>query len=102
MNHKAYPGALVFDLGSQSFRIGYAGDEYPRVDIPSWVGVSHDGAPTAGPLERGDGEGNRINKGGGSTSQYSVDVTRLRVPRPGTVYDLPLTEPSTEKCSYLR
>lgn len=32
-------GALVFDVGSNSTRAGYAGEDTPRLDIPSFVGV---------------------------------------------------------------
>lgn len=32
--------SLVFDLGSRSFRVGYAQDEMPKADIPTAVGVS--------------------------------------------------------------
>uniref|UniRef100_A0AC35TZ93 Actin n=1 Tax=Rhabditophanes sp. KR3021 TaxID=114890 RepID=A0AC35TZ93_9BILA len=31
--------ALVFDAGSHSFRAGYAGEEIPSIDIPSFIGV---------------------------------------------------------------
>uniref|UniRef100_A0A183BWS5 Actin-related protein 4 n=1 Tax=Globodera pallida TaxID=36090 RepID=A0A183BWS5_GLOPA len=32
-------GALVFDPGSHSFRVGYGGEEFPRYDIPARIGV---------------------------------------------------------------
>ncbi|VDO32612.1 unnamed protein product [Brugia timori] len=32
-------GALVFDPGSHTFRVGFAGEEFPKGDIPSQVGV---------------------------------------------------------------
>ncbi|KHN83267.1 Actin-like protein 6A [Toxocara canis] len=32
-------GALVFDAGSHTFRVGFAGEEFPKGDIPSQVGV---------------------------------------------------------------
>ena len=35
-------GALVFDPGSCSFRVGYAQEDTPKADIPSVVGVSPD------------------------------------------------------------
>ncbi|KIH47942.1 hypothetical protein ANCDUO_21993, partial [Ancylostoma duodenale] len=30
---------VVFDAGSHSFRVGFAGEEYPKGDIPSYVAV---------------------------------------------------------------
>lgn len=32
-------GALVFDVGSNTTRAGYAGEDTPRLDIPSFMGV---------------------------------------------------------------
>lgn len=32
-------GALVFDIGSYSFRAGYAGEDTPKAEIPTHVGV---------------------------------------------------------------
>lgn len=36
-------GALVFDVGHHSFRIGYAQEDTPKAEIPSVVGVVEDG-----------------------------------------------------------
>ena len=33
-------GALVFDPGHFSFRVGYAGEDCPKSEIPSFVGIS--------------------------------------------------------------
>ncbi|VDM30073.1 unnamed protein product [Toxocara canis] len=30
---------MVFDAGSHTFRVGFAGEEFPKGDIPSQVGV---------------------------------------------------------------
>ncbi|KAK7098169.1 actin-like protein 6A [Littorina saxatilis] len=35
-------GALVFDMGSYSFRAGYAGEDTPKAEIPTHVGVVDD------------------------------------------------------------
>lgn len=56
-------GALVFDPGHSSLRVGYAGEDSPKFDIPSWVGV----------LE--DHEANE--------KKYFVDTVALHVPRKG-------------------
>uniref|UniRef100_A0A0M3HHH1 Actin-related protein 5 n=1 Tax=Ascaris lumbricoides TaxID=6252 RepID=A0A0M3HHH1_ASCLU len=39
MNFLDEVGALVFDAGSHTFRVGFAGEEFPKGDIPSDVGV---------------------------------------------------------------
>ena len=35
-------GALVFDPGHFSMRVGYAGEDSPKSEIPSYVGTSLD------------------------------------------------------------
>lgn len=35
-------GALVFDVGSNTVRVGYSGEEAPRFDIPTAVGIWKD------------------------------------------------------------
>jgi len=35
-------GALVFDPGHHSLRIGYAGEDIPKSEIPTMVGISQD------------------------------------------------------------
>lgn len=75
-------GALVFDLGSRSFRVGYAQDDLPKIEIPSWVGVCRDGGvPDSASYT---GQRNRIDGAvGANTRKYYVDVTKLCVPRAG-------------------
>uniref|UniRef100_A0A3Q3GZX7 Actin-like 6A n=1 Tax=Labrus bergylta TaxID=56723 RepID=A0A3Q3GZX7_9LABR len=58
-------GALVFDIGSYSVRAGYAGEDCPKADFPTVIGVT---------LDREDG-----NKQSGTT--YYIDTNQLRVPR---------------------
>lgn len=36
-------GALVFDVGHHSFRVGYAQEDTPKAEIPAAVGVIEDG-----------------------------------------------------------
>lgn len=38
-------GALVFDPGHHSFRVGYAQEDTPKAEIPSVVGVGPDNSP---------------------------------------------------------
>ena len=33
-------GALVFDPGHYSLRVGYAGEDSPKAEIPAYVGIS--------------------------------------------------------------
>lgn len=33
-------GALVFDPGHYSLRVGYAGEDSPKAEIPAYVGTS--------------------------------------------------------------
>ena len=35
-------GALVFDPGHYSLRVGYAGEDSPKTEIPTVVGVSEE------------------------------------------------------------
>lgn len=56
-------GALVFDPGHSSLRVGYAGEDSPKFDIPSWVGVLED--PESG------------------EKKHYVDTVAIHVPRKG-------------------
>ncbi|XP_067898355.1 actin-like protein 6A isoform X1 [Heterodontus francisci] len=68
-------GALVFDIGSYTVRAGYAGEDCPKADFPTAIGML---------LERDDGstpmeiEG---DKGKPSGTTYFIDTNSLRVPR---------------------
>jgi len=78
VNFGGESGTLVMDLGTRSFRIGYALDNGPKMELPTVVGVLRDGAATdAGPLETG----NSIH----DNSKYFVDVTSMWVPRKGNL-----------------
>lgn len=72
-------GALVFDLGSQSFRVGYSQEDTPQWEIPAVVGVSNDGTADTSTLEPGVRPGSRVN---GNIKCY-IDVNSLCVPREG-------------------
>ncbi|XP_063587332.1 actin-like protein 6B [Penaeus indicus] len=56
-------GALVFDPGFSSLRVGYAGEDSPKFDIPSCVGVT---------------ENQETNE-----KKYFIDTVALHVPRKG-------------------
>ena len=71
-------GALVFDPGHYSLRVGYAGEDCPKSEIPSVVGVSPD--------TEGDG-GESMDIDGGTPSKkdfkkkYSIGTTSLNFPK---------------------
>ncbi|ESO02199.1 hypothetical protein HELRODRAFT_155789 [Helobdella robusta] len=64
--------SLVFDIGSNSFRVGYAGEDQPRGDFPTSVGVLD-------LKETRNEEGNFVTK----QDKYVIDVVNLNVPREG-------------------
>uniref|UniRef100_A0A8C5B877 Actin-like 6A n=1 Tax=Gadus morhua TaxID=8049 RepID=A0A8C5B877_GADMO len=68
-------GALVFDIGSYSVRAGYAGEDCPKADFPTVIGVTLDREDGSTPMET-DGE---KTKPSGTT--YFIDTNQLRVPR---------------------
>lgn len=71
-------GALVFDPGSNSFRVGYAQEDTPKADIPSVVGVAPD-MPGLNPEEKMPN--NNINQ---STNwKYYIDTINLFNPHQG-------------------
>ncbi len=76
-------GALVFDVGSQSLRVGYAQEDTPKAEIPAVVGISEDGNQTAD-LNTGAAlddakHGNNIK----GDTKYYIDTNVLCVPRKG-------------------
>nr|XP_060638854.1 actin-like protein 6B [Anolis sagrei ordinatus] len=74
-------GALVFDIGSFSIRAGYAGEDCPKADFPTTVGLlSHDESAM-------ELEGDKENKAG---KVYYIDTNSLHVPRENTEVISPL------------
>ncbi|XP_015602812.1 actin-like protein 6B isoform X1 [Cephus cinctus] len=75
-------GALVFDLGHHSLRVGYAQEDTPKAEIPAVVGVGEDGNCTAAKVEPMDVDDkkpdNNITQSG---TKYYIDTTVLHVPR---------------------
>eukprot|EP00090_Calanus_glacialis_P038106 TRINITY_DN6649_c0_g1_i1.p1 TRINITY_DN6649_c0_g1~~TRINITY_DN6649_c0_g1_i1.p1 ORF type:complete len:427 (-),score=157.60 TRINITY_DN6649_c0_g1_i1:196-1476(-) len=65
-------GALVFDPGHFSLRVGYAGEDCPKAEIPSVVGTSPDTT-----------EGDDMDTGEGvkSKKKYHVDTVMLNYPK---------------------
>ncbi|KAF4078360.1 hypothetical protein AMELA_G00198270 [Ameiurus melas] len=63
-------GALVFDIGSFSTRAGYTGEDCPKADFPTSLGVH---VEEAGPAEMAAEQENRRS--------FYLDTTALHVPR---------------------
>lgn len=66
-------GALVFDVGSMSFRAGYAGEDTPKAEIPSSIGVVEEAEVAM--------ETDEVKKE--ASKKYCIDTNSLRVPRKG-------------------
>jgi len=66
-------GALVFDPGHFSLRVGYAGEDCPKAEIPSVVGVSPDTTEEAMDTEDKD---KRSNK-----TKFAIDTAHLNFPK---------------------
>ncbi|XP_074387658.1 actin-like protein 6B isoform X1 [Zonotrichia albicollis] len=74
-------GALVFDIGSFSVRAGYAGEDCPKADFPTTVGLL---SPDEVALEL---DGDKDKKGG---KVYYIDTNALHVAREGVEVLSPL------------
>lgn len=75
-------GALVFDPGHHSLRVGYAQEDTPKCEIPAMVGVAPDG-PKIEPEVKPDGNNVASSSGSNSNSstKYYIDTTFLHTPR---------------------
>lgn len=73
--HPDEVGALVFDVGHHSFRAGYAGEDSPKAEIPSQVGVVTDLVENG--LMEVDGQATASDK------KYFIDTVSVNVPRKG-------------------
>lgn len=63
-------GALVFDPGHQSFRVGYAGEDIPKIEVPSIATFVND---------QTDAMETDLNQK--PSREYLIDNAALRVPR---------------------
>ncbi|KAL8618987.1 Actin-like 6A [Nucella lapillus] len=66
-------GALVFDIGSYSFRAGYAGEDTPKAEIPTHVGMVEE-IEAAMDADGGDGLPQPEKK-------YMIDTVYMKHPR---------------------
>ncbi|XP_028821288.1 actin-like protein 6B [Denticeps clupeoides] len=74
-------GALVFDIGSFSTRAGYAGEDCPKADFPTSLGVNVE--------EEGSGDAGAEHERSTGRSFY-IDTPALHVPRAGVELISPL------------
>ncbi|KAK5967240.1 SWI/SNF nucleosome remodeling complex component, partial [Trichostrongylus colubriformis] len=70
---------VVFDGGSHSFRAGFAGEEYPKGDVPSYVAVQ-EVEPDADVEMKEGTESNNVKK----KRNMFIGTTKIVVPRPKT------------------
>ena len=73
-------GALVFDPGHFSMRVGYAGEDCPKSEIPSYVGTSPDDNVKS---ESMDVDGQKIDTQNIHKKKYHVDTVALHFPKKG-------------------
>jgi actin-related protein len=74
-------GALVFDFGSHSIRAGYAGEDTPKADIPSYVGSVVGTSPDSMETDTST-----------PSKKYYTGTTALHVPREGMELSHPLND----------
>ncbi len=68
-------GALVFDPGHYSLRVGYAGEDCPKSEIPSVVGISDEVEAKKDAME--------VDGTSGGKKKYHVDTTALHFAKKG-------------------
>lgn len=74
-------GGLVFDPGHYSLRVGYAGEDSPKSEIPSVVGISHDtdGVKT----ENMEVDGKPVDTANVAKKKFHIDTPALHFPKAG-------------------
>jgi actin-related protein len=70
-------GALVFDIGHYSFRGGYAGEDSPKTDIPTMVGVINELVENNSMDIDSNGHQNNLTQ----QKKYFIDTTSIHKPR---------------------
>jgi len=80
----------VFDAGHYSFRAGYAGEDMPKVEIPSMVGISEEHGALASDITPTNGSETNGNSMALSSDlkamvkKYTIGTTNIHVPKAGT------------------
>ncbi|KAK1131348.1 hypothetical protein K0M31_017635 [Melipona bicolor] len=65
-------GAIIFDVGHQSLRVGYGGEDTPKAEIPTTLGVWEDTVES-------------LDSGQNVRKHYNIDVTAIQVRKKGTI-----------------
>lgn len=65
-------GAIIFDVGHQSLRVGYGGEDTPKAEIPTTLGVWEE------PVDPGGIDCNNVTR-----KHYNIDVTAIQVRKKG-------------------
>lgn len=68
-------GAIIFDVGHQSLRVGYGGEDTPKAEIPTTLGVWEE------PADPGGIDCTNVNR-----KHYNIDVTAIQVRKKGTLF----------------
>ncbi|CAB3410093.1 unnamed protein product [Caenorhabditis bovis] len=77
---------LVFDAGAQTFRVGFAGEEFPKGDIPSFIAVQEP-LPDADVEMKENSESNTSNVQVKREKNFFIGTTKLTVPRARTTIE---------------
>jgi len=65
-------GAIIFDVGHQSLRVGYGGEDTPKAEIPTTLGVWEE------PVDPNGIDCNNVTR-----KHYNIDVTAIQVRKKG-------------------
>ncbi|RNA06276.1 actin 6B, partial [Brachionus plicatilis] len=78
-------GALVLDVGSYTTRAGYAGEDMPKADFPSYYGVIEEYTDKTESMDtsaNGISNGEIIKAESKSEKKYFLDSMSIRTPKP--------------------
>lgn len=73
-------GAIVIDIGSHSTRAGYAGEDTPKADFPSYVGIIEEYVDKSEPMETNGEPSKPIVRQ--TQKKYLIDTMSVKSPRP--------------------
>ena len=81
----------MFDAGHYSFRAGYAGEDMPKTEIPSMIGVLEEHGNPSMDVQTNGGEQNGNSMGlsvdlKSITRKYTIDTANIHFPKAGTVH----------------
>ncbi|EDW86280.1 uncharacterized protein Dwil_GK17246 [Drosophila willistoni] len=74
-------GALVFDPGHHSLRVGYAQEDSPKAEIPSVVGIGQAAQASDTNLDPETKTDNNVTPGNSDSRKFYVDTNYVNVPR---------------------